>query len=667
MKKSINEKYIQKYDLRNDIYRKFERQFRFIFYNSINLDEGLYIRHGMEKYEDALDVFMNGVGSDIRFLIGFTGIGKTTLLEQCFSYKTLGAKQIDPGTIIIPNSLDGIKIHDEGYSREIDEQIKNTICILIKKIYKAYEEMILEEGDDIIEFIASTRTNIVPTLSLEELGTAGYSINQKKIQKGIDKWPVEFASSLLKYVVNKKDDIKQLVFIVDDLETLSQHKLCYLIESYLKIYDCMHNTENKPSVKLLVSLRPHSFRFLKEDLKYHYISAYGNFFQNQAYRLIKDEIPNVKEIFIARFEWAAKQTPKPGNQATWDKAKEVFYEIIDGFDDNLVQMIVDLCHMNIRSVTDCFQMILSNRVWCQEFNEYTQYPSVKREDYRFDIVNVVRTLACGESSVYMGQKETCIERGEISAIQDRPVLDDSVVFIPNLLIDIHTRECDVLPAIIIYYLKGYFESAGPRRSGLQSEFLTKGKLVRQLCSIFNEHVEEDKIREVVEYLFENRIIRKSIINNDDDLTFYCLNDGDYLYLTRKGERLLEMLESDSVLLEIYREDICREYLNEDDYKSSAELVMENKRGRLFEDILTLTRVIYFNEDQYQRYVAETGNRSAFYEIKFPLTMKVMDGVYKSLTRAQNLEKDERNKLMGRFDELRTLVQERICEMATGLR
>lgn len=663
MKKAINEKYTQRYDLRNDIYRKFEKQFRYCFFNPINPDDELYINHGMEKYEDALDLFSQGPGSDIRFLIGFTGVGKTTLLKHCFSYTTLGIK-IHDSDIVVPNSFDGIKIPDEGYIREIDEQISNTICILIGKIYRPYEEMLQEESDEIIEFISSSRTNIVPVLSLDEIYNGAGTINQKKVQKCMDKWPVEFASSLLKYVLDRKGGCRRLIFLVDDLETLSQQKLCYLIESYLKIYDCMHNMEDRPVVKLLISLRPHSFRFLKKAMKYRNISAYGNFLQSQAYRLIKDEIPNVKEIFKARFEWAEQQTPKPGNQASWNAAKEAFYRIINAFDDELVQMIVDLCHMNIRSVTDCFQMILSNRVWCQEYDEYTEHPGVSESDYRFDVVNVVRTMACGESSVYLGQKEGSLERKTIPDIQSRPALDDSTVFIPDLLIDIHTRECDILPAIIIYYLEGYFALAGPGHAGLQSEFLTKRELVEDLSRFFGDNVGEEKIRGVVSYLFENRIIRKSIINSDDDSTFYRLDDDDYLYLTRKGERLLRMFESDSVLLEIYREDIVREY-SDRTYKSSAELVWENDRKTLFEDIFNLIGEIYDNEDQYQRHVLATGSRAAFYELKFPITSKIMEGVSRSLQRSQNLDWSDKARLQEQILRLKGMVQERIRELEAG--
>lgn len=61
--------------------------------------------------------------------------------------------------------------------------------------------------------------------------------------------------------------------------------------------------------------------------------------------------------------------------------------------------------MNIRAIFDCLQLILSNRIWCQESKIPTVYPSVNIRDYNFNnIVNLLRTLSCGESSVYTGIK-----------------------------------------------------------------------------------------------------------------------------------------------------------------------------------------------------------------------------------------------------------------------
>lgn len=664
MKKSINERYFQTTNLRNDIFRKFEKQFKYCFLNPISISENLYVEQKTDEYQQVFDVFLNSTESDIKFFVGYTGVGKTTFIKHYFGHPTMGAVRFRDG-IIIPNSWDGRRIPDQGYSEFIDMQISNIIDNLIKQIYKSYEELVVEESSEIIKFIEESRPDILFTLSIEEIIQArasGITANQFKLQKSKNKVPVEFSCSLLKYVItnhNEKREIKRLIFVVDDLETLSQPKLSYIIDSFFKIYACMHNNKIKTIVNLLISLRPHSFRFLRNDIEHRRASVYGNYLQLECYRLIKNDIPDIKEIFISRFENAIKNTPKPGNPNTWEVAKRAFYDIIYDFDDNLVAMISDLCHMNIRAVTDCFQMILSNRVWCQEFDEQSEYPNVRKTDYRFDVVNVIRTLACGENAVYTGREEIQFNPNNMMNVQSRPSFDDSKIFIPNLLVNLETQETDPLSAIIMQYLDGYFSSS--RRTLPQTEFITKKKLCDDLYTLFCRNVDRTKIDNVINYLFENRILRKSIISKDSDTTLNMLHENDHVYLTLKGSRLLSMLESDSVLLEVYREDIKRNY-QEDYYKSSLELISENNRFILFDDLINLANELYESEDQYQRYIVSGGIRSLSYDIGFPITLRILTGVERSLLRSQNMDNDKKRILNDKISELQYRIENRISEL-----
>lgn len=374
---------------------------------------------------------------------------------------------------------------------------------------------------------------------------------------------------------------------------------------------------------------------------------------------MKNKIPNIKDIFLTRFENAIKNTAKPGNPATWNMAKSVFYEIINDFDNNILNMIADSCHMNIRAITDCFQMILSNRVWCQVF--YNEFPNVTKNDYRFDIVNVVRTLACGENPVYTGKSYFQFNQNDLTDIQSRPSFDGSNTFIPNIFIDIDTNECDILPAIITKYLDGFFSSQNS--SPPQTEFITKKLLIDNILQIFKNNVERERISNVIDYLFENRVIRKSIISKDDDETINKLKEEDYLYLTLKGSRLLQMLEADSVLIEIYREDIKREY-DDSHYKSSYEFILENNQIELFNDLLELVTDIYENEDIYQRYICDAGKCSSFYDIDFPITQMILKGIEKSLSRLQSINDMDKKILLNKTHKIKQKISDRIKEISS---
>lgn len=661
---SVNEKYFQTAIFRNDIFRKFEMQFSTCFLNNVNISNKLYVEQPTDEYTKFLDVFINSLNSDIKFLIGYTGVGKTTFLKHYFGYNTMGFVRYGKNAVVIPASWDGRKISDDNYEKELKNQISNILNNLISYLYKDYEYLILEESEEIIKFINGTRTDVITSLTIEEIIQAqklSITINQAKLQKSKDELPVEFSSSLLKYVIEKHcDDINQLIFIVDDLETLAQNKLCSLITTYLSIYDCMHNTQKAPIVNLLISLRPHSFRFLNDNIEHKYINAYGNFLENENSRIIKNQIPDVKEILISRFEDVFSKTEKPGNPATWKIAKNAFFEIIASLDESIIKTVTELCHLNIRATIDCLHMILSNRVWCQNYSEYSEYPTVRATDYRFDIVNVVRTLACGENSVYTGKKDIQFNQHNTSNVLARPRFDDSDIFIPNILIDLNTKECDVFSVIIMQYLEGYFSSKNA--SPPQTEFISRRVLRNNIVTIFGEYISVEKIDETIDYLFNNRIIRKSIISKDTDSTINTLLDEDYIYLTLKGSRLLSMFESDSVLLEIYREDIKRNYDRDSlVYKSSYELVTENNRQALFGDLIKLIEEIYYNEDLYQVHIVNN-EKLAFYEPSFPISQRLLSGVERSLQRSQNIDLKSKNMLSNQIEELKNTINHRLSEI-----
>ena len=423
----------------------------------------------------------------------------------------------------------------------------------------------------------------------------------------------------------------------------------------------MHNTQKAPIVNLLISLRPHSFRFLNDNIEHKYINVYGNFLQNETSRIIKNQIPDVKEILISRFNDVFSKTEKPGNPETWRLAKNAFFEIIASLDDNIIKTVTEICHLNIRATIDCLHMILSNRVWCQSYIECSEYPTVRVTDYRFDIVNVVRTLACGENPVYTGKKDIQFNQQNTSNVLARPRFDDSDIFIPNILIDLQTKECDVLSVIIMNYLEGYFSSQAATPP--QTEFISRRVLRDNILAIFGDYIPIERIDATIDYLFNNRIIRKSIISKDTDNTINTLLDDDYIYLTLKGSRLLSMFESDSVLLEIYREDIKRNY-NRDGliYKSSFELVTENNRRALFEDLIKLIEETYYNEDLYQIHIVNNGE-PAFYEPCFPITQRLISGVEKSLRRSQNIELKNKNILSKQIEQLKSIIKQRLSETA----
>lgn len=57
MKRKINDKYFQSTSLKNDIYRKFEKQFKYCFLNPININDELYVEQTTNIYMKLLLIY----------------------------------------------------------------------------------------------------------------------------------------------------------------------------------------------------------------------------------------------------------------------------------------------------------------------------------------------------------------------------------------------------------------------------------------------------------------------------------------------------------------------------------------------------------------------------------------------------------------------------------
>ena len=194
-----------------------------------------------------------------------------------------------------------------------------------------------------------------------------------------------------------------------------------------------------------------------------------------------------------------------------------------------------------------------------------------------------------------------------------------------------------------------------------TEFIT----VRQIMDEINNLLCLDSTYDLlsaIHYLFQNRIVRKSIYDRDSEKELNVLTEDNYVYFTKKGSRLIQMLRADCVLLELYREDTLRAYSDDAYYKSSYELVNEKRRDLLFSDLITYANEIYQNEDEYIRRAIASPSRKAFIEAfsLYCISEIVISGIEKSLGRAQGL--DNQDELLERLRSLKGSILERKEEL-----
>lgn len=673
--KRINEKYSLGTPLqpKNDIYRKFKFQFQYLLQNPPRTGENDYVEQSSPKYEEYFNDFVANAANDVCFFVGFTGTGKSTFIRHYFNIPNAAPVLYGDDSVVVSSTWNGRTLPETGYEEEIKNHVSNALLSTLRILNEdAYRFFQLDDAQELEDYIQSTRTDILWTPDIatqREFRNDEMSLCQKVLDETRKAHPVEYASSCLKFYLKKyAQQRNQVILIVDDLETLSARKLSFLVEQYFSVYSCFHNIPNNQNpirVKLLFSLRPHSLRFLRnQDIKRNMYNAYGVYLESNRHFLVRTDIPDVTEMITVRFN-KASAAEKPGNINTWIAARDALFNLIKRFDGEYLGIVTDLCHMNIRAIYESLLIILSNRTWCQDSRPTDSvpvaYPTVNEEEYNFNsVVNVLRTLSCGESYIYYGQSNQQFNPHNLPNFLQRPTFDLSDVFIPNILSDPQNRQLDILCIYIIMYLEHKHSSDILTHDN--TEFIKVQDVIDEIVVLLNLSPSDETRRHlmsIIAFLFKNRIIRKSIFDLDDDVSISVISENNYVYLTKKGSRMLKLLESNCVLLEIFREDISRNYLNQY-YKSSMEFVYDKERDFLFADLIALTDEVFRCEDDYIRNV-DPQKEEIFFSVFgfYNVTKMLICGVKKSLDRASGLS--EKTGLLCRLREKETQINQRIAE------
>lgn len=114
----------------------------------------------------------------------------------------------------------------------------------------------------------------------------------------------------------------------------------------------------------------------------------------------------------------------------------------------------------------------------------------------------------------------------------------------------------------------------------------------------------NQLRCALYHLFECKILRKSIMDFDDYQaldTSKSLDETSRLYMSPRGIELMNMLERDSILLEMLRECVWREYSgHEDEYclECSHDLVRSGRQNNLFMDLLEYVESLHQMEVEF---------------------------------------------------------------------
>lgn len=340
---------------------------------------------------------------------------------------------------------------------------------------------------------------------------------------------------------------------------------------------------------------------------------------------------DLSDLFEKRFEYYTESNPRViGNIESWNACYESLKTMNNMFSGQYKEMIINLCYMNIREALSYYSKIFANRLWIQENKHFYAEFTVNIPEYKFNNITIIRALACNENTMYFNETNNIL---------------------PCLFLTSEEKEEDYsIYCLLLLYLF-YKRRKKNECYGLQA----KKKIV--LIKELEEILSPEKVKcfeEALFHLFEIRILRKSIKDKDDYFTLdtrKSLNDESYLYISSKGSEMWQMFSRDSVLLELFREEVYRDYDNYNfNDQSSYDLLLAGKQKEIFIDLLQYIEYLSGLEDDLRNSIEDKEKKKKYIQMfdKKMVVSQLLEGVSCSLKYSGKFEDPEVQNLYTRL-------------------
>lgn len=598
----------------SDIYRKFKVQFEALF-NPKEIAKSkeefnkIYVHD--DSFENKLEDFRNSVGSMAAFCVGYTGIGKTTSIRHCFG---LGIKNVavyneEKKELVFPAFFDGHNV-ETNFSEDLAKKIGAVCSFLERENPDLKLHLRTQTGlNELIKFIQETKPEIIEVDPLVLINMSEEEETSYKLNYAFENHKYSYNAIRLKYMIAKKyDKYERLIIILDDVESLPHNEQQNLIRLYLSLFDCMTNTEfpqdSEYNINMLISLRPHTFRLFNNNRSIEAYPVLGN-------PITKDKPVDLSELFRKRFDYYTETNPRViGNIDSWNECYNHLKTMNEMFSGQYKSMIINLCFMNIREALSCYARVFANRLWVQKNKELYAEFTVNVPDYTFNSITIIRALACNESKVYFN---------DVNNLLPCPFLNE--------------RQRDYTEYCLLLLSVFYKIKAKNEYYGVQSQ--KKIEFMEELKNIFSLEVVK-KFEECILYLFWKKILRKSIRDKDDYEVLdrkESLKDDSLIYLSSKGEEMWKMFAQDSVLLELFREEVYRD-CNKVGFnmQCSFDLIETGRQKDIFLDLLKYIEYLGDKEDDLRNNITDEVRKKKYKEIfgDDMVVLHLLEGVENSL-------------------------------------
>lgn len=519
-----------------------------------------------KDFEDQLDLFMKLNTDRYKILVGFTGIGKTTLIKNYFGIRNRQPFIDKNNHLIAYKSFHSDRIGSENTNNgeeKIDTILKSFISNIIDTLVPDFDYMQLD-WEDFGSYVQENKKEVINRTDK----IPGYRANLiEELKKLCVEEPFEYYSCLLKYIMKKYDAERDLVLIFDDIESVNLKYHIPILEKIFSLNTCLtYNKKRAYSIKTIISMRGYTFR-------------YNLFRQGEANRIaledviVKNNIPNLINLIEKRFSVIEKdeqimERVNIRSQQSWSEAKRELISYITILDNYYETLLTGLTHNNISRTARLLLKIATNERWMNRNKDRDRNSEgkfiAKANDYISNNKEaVMKALIYGEGNVYLDYEDNILPNIFHNHYEERP-------------------GCDLLGLYLLTYYKRTNTSSDDRTI-LYGNTRIQGKIAIEtienaMCQKKKSEFHK-KLEYIIQFLYNQGLLLHSIYEpepiNTDKILFERVYDPEYgLYLSSRAKVILKMLEKGSIIMEFYRDDIDTELLNND--KISTDLSQTDK-------------------------------------------------------------------------------------------
>ena len=511
-----------------------------------NGTSAIYVK---DELEQELDMFCKHRNNLMNYLVGFTGMGKTTLLRNYFKIQDRDV-HLSNERLVIYVSFYYASLNADSPQASVETEIVKYLVRAIKKIGEQFPEIAKEEElfwSELYDYIEDNKpvslkeADITPECSLSSLFscTNKKTIQQKREQliKTCQENKLEYYSSLLKYLLKKTQCAKDIYFIFDDIESKEALFHRPVVEVARHMHSCFSCFEGDFIVKTLVSLRAYTYR---SNVDRQLEARREQIQKNTIFKRVTVDLNRIFKVRFDELESELGTDEKAKTKMSYDNAVKQLEVVSNQINNSFGPLIINLANCNLCTAMSMYNSILVNTEWIAREPEERGKFQVSADNYKLTAKTVFWALACGN---------------EIGYFEKKPE------YFPNLLHNNKEEGAELFNLLIVRYLmkKGATDLYG-------ETYVQRSDIIQDVAGVFINNLDTDikiekwqeRITDSLNYLYDSGILLRSIYDIesiDCDQIERKYSRAFKFYVSPRGKILYELLSQNALLLELYRDDI----------------------------------------------------------------------------------------------------------------